>query len=60
MLSVLSSLYSDHDIHTLPGNCRRSMNTCDLMCLAKTKRFEPRCEKTGLRGFRPGPTQTRL
>ena len=22
--------------------------------------FEPRCEKTGLRGFRPGPTQTRL
>ena len=26
------------------------------------KRFtnEPRCEKTGLRGFRPGPIQTRL
>ena len=22
--------------------------------------FEPRFEKTGLRGFRPGPTQTRL
>ena len=22
--------------------------------------FEPRCEKTGLRGFRPGPTQTEL
>ena len=21
---------------------------------------EPRCEKTGLRGFRPGPTQTEL
>ena len=21
---------------------------------------EPRCEKTGLRGFRPGPTQTGL
>ena len=21
---------------------------------------EPRCEKTGLRGFRPGPKQTRL
>ena len=20
--------------------------------------FEPRCEKTSLRGFRPGPTQT--
>ena len=22
--------------------------------------FEPRCEKTGLRGFGPGPTQTGL
>ena len=22
--------------------------------------FEPRCEKTGLRGFRPGPTKTEL
>ena len=22
------------------------------------KAYEPRCEKTGLRGFRPGPTQT--
>ena len=22
--------------------------------------YEPHCEKTGLRGFRPGPTQTRL
>ena len=22
--------------------------------------YEPRCEKTGLRGFRPGPTQTEL
>ena len=24
------------------------------------KVYEPRCDKTGLRGFRPGPTQTRL
>ena len=22
--------------------------------------YEPRCEKTGLQGFRPGPTQTGL
>ena len=33
--------------------------------VAKTKALisfavEPRCEKTGLRGFRPGPTQTGL
>ena len=24
------------------------------------KHYEPRCEKTGLWGFRPGPTQTEL
>ena len=23
-------------------------------------KYEPRCEKTGLQGFRPGPTQTGL
>ena len=27
---------------------------------AITLRFESRCEKTGLQGFRSGPTQTRL
>ena len=33
----------------------------DLYCnYSKIKPFEPRCEKTGLRGFRPGPTQTGL
>ena len=26
----------------------------------KLRIYEPRCEKTGLRGFRPGPTQTGL
>ena len=32
-------------------------------CLLKQSSFAgigPRCEKTGLRGFRPGPTQTSL
>ena len=24
------------------------------------EKYEPRCEKTGLQGFRPGPTQTGL
>ena len=27
---------------------------------SRESKLEPRCEKTGLRGFRPGPTQTRL
>ena len=29
-------------------------------CCKLTKSYEPRCEKTGLRGFRPSPTQTGL
>ena len=28
--------------------------------LSESLRYEPLCEKTGLRGFRPGPTQTGL
>ena len=37
--------------------------TCDVgshNSLIEELHIEPRCEKTGLRGFRPGPTQTRL
>ena len=33
-----------------------SINILRLVALT----FEPRCEKTGIRGFRPGPTQTSL
>ena len=32
----------------------------EVCVLAAAEIHEPRCEKTGLRGFRPGPTQTRL
>ena len=35
-----------------PGNHSEDMFSCQT--------YEPHCEKTGLRGFRPGPTQTRL
>ena len=31
-----------------------------LQMLTRSPTLEPRCEKTGLRGFRPGPTLTRL
>ena len=35
-----------------------------LYCLSEENNgtciYEPRCEKTGLRGFSPGPTQTGL
>ena len=38
---------------------------CDRLVLSLSwsetpKTYEPGCEKTGLRGFRPGPTQTGL
>ena len=32
----------------------------DLKCVVEGLSNEPRCEKTGLQGFRPGPTQTGL
>ena len=31
-----------------------------VIVMSGVRRSEPRCEKTGLRGFRPGPTQTGL
>ena len=39
-----------------------SETTADVMCLQEVhiKPYEPRCEKTGFRGFRPGQTQTGL
>ena len=38
---------------------KRPCGSQDLVIDHKVKN-EPRCEKTGLRGFQPGPTQTRL
>ena len=49
----------------------QSARMCRLICafvsrislnqvLSRRVSFEPRSEKTGLRGFRPGPTQTGL
>ena len=32
----------------------------DVLCIQLQFTYEPRSEKTGLRGFRPGPTQTGL
>ena len=31
-----------------------------IVCRIVEEIYEPCCEKTGLRGFRPGPTQTGL
>ena len=40
-----------------PLNLKFRMFTIKLVGV---QRYEPRCEKTSLRGFQPGPTQTRL
>ena len=40
----------------LDEEIRHTFVAFDMQC----KLYEPRCEKTGLRGIRPGPTQTRL
>ena len=44
---------------------KKKRNRDGTFCVANTQSLiswavEPRSEKTGLRGFRPGPTQTRL
>ena len=36
------------------------LENSDILWFDASFRYEPRSEKTGLRGFRPGPTQTRL
>ena len=44
----------------LQWNVRDGTKLVTSMPEVKTRRIEPRSEKTGLRGFRPGPTQIGL
>ena len=37
-----------------------SQSRCSCCLRVSSTTYEPPCEKTGLRGFRPGPTQTGL
>ena len=43
----------------MPNYDNDGVAMCDLVHNVETV-FKPRCEKTGLWGFRPGPTQTGL
>ena len=47
-----------------PGKTQISFNSYTELVSSKFRIkelvYEPRCENTGLRGFRPGPTQTGL
>ena len=49
----------DYQTCDLPERQWSLICTFVLGCLDSVT-LEPRCEKTGLQGFRPGPTQTRL
>ena len=42
----------------IPDTCR--IRNVSIHIKTKLDLFKTRCEKTGLRGFRPGPTQTGL
>ena len=69
-------ILSSESCHKDPKNCANLNNlvVIAIMMLKMTmimiiifqlggftvEKNEPRCEKTGLRGFRPGPTQTGL
>ena len=39
---------------------RTNAKLCHTNQVDNKRIYEPRCEKTGLRGFQPGPTQTGL
>ena len=56
---------NNEDPHQTALNCLlrpvcRSLGYFVLKNILTCMIYEPRCEKTGLRGFRPGPTQTGL
>ena len=51
---------SGRDRYKIYKSGRFALHTKGSAGPAKAFLFEHRCEKTGLRGFRPGPTQTRL
>ena len=48
---------------TLFKEAENRLSISCLVCATELTQYtiyEPRCEKTGIRGFRPGPTQTGL
>ena len=46
---------------TVPADAKAGLlNTCDHLSKSTSITNEPRCEKNGLRGFRPGLIQTGL
>ena len=57
--SEISSLQPS-SVVVQPDLCRTWTETLETSFLMKQLIYEPRSKKTGLRGFRPGPTQTEL
>ena len=51
--------YADF-VHVVSGHQRTTLDGFELTKTAAVVKYEPRCEKTGPRGFRPGLTQTGL
>ena len=56
-----SSELTNHTLESAQNTCKFYVNvTKHSYQRAVVLPNEPRCEKTGLQGFRPGPTQTEL
>ena len=58
-------VYMPHNDDSVIYMAHKYMYICPIIFYSyinynKTDIYEPRSEKTGLRGFRPGPTQTGL
>ena len=52
--------FSHNEAHMAVTSNDASAWRIEIVLIWASLIFESRCEKTGLRGFRPGPTQTGL
>ena len=58
--SDLNFSYLENNSYTTTKALVRLLSCIAGAVLSLLMAYEPRCDKTGLRGFRPGPTQTGL
>ena len=60
LLASMRKPYSDDAAELEPTHMMAHQNTSNKLSDIVRSSYEPCCEKTGLRGFPPGLTQTRL
>ena len=59
LFTICSMFCSDDKLREREAGLQQQPTFSNHIEVTKIK-YEPRCEKTGIQSFRPGPTQTRL